>query len=182
MSEQINIRTVKPEDMAAITRIYNEYVLHTVVSFEVEAVTEAEMLRRMQSVVPTCPYLVAEADGVVAGYCYVHPWKDRPAYAHTFETTVYLAPAYKGRGIGRLLMEELMAQCAASPRCHALVACITAENEASCAFHRKLGFRKVSHFEAVGYKFGRWLDVVDYEYVYPDNVLGGEEITSGYNP
>ena len=166
--QEVHIRAAKPEDIPVITRIYNEYILHSVASFEVEAVTEAEMLRRMQGIVPTCPYFVAEVDGKVAGYCYAHPWKERPAYCHTLETTIYLAPAYTGKGIGRLLMERLMAECRAMPDCHALVACITAENKASCALHRKLGFRQVSCFKAVGRKFGRWLDVVDYEFVYPE--------------
>lgn len=169
-NEKVHLRKVMPEDIPSITRIYNEYILHSVASFEVEAVTEAEMLRRMQGIVPACPYFVAEVDGKVAGYCYAHPWKERPAYCHTLETTIYLAPAYTGQGIGRLLMEHLMEECRAMPGCHALVACITAENEASCALHRKLGFQQVSCFKAVGRKFGRWLDVVDYEFVYPENL------------
>lgn len=169
-NEKVHLREVMPEDIPSITRIYNEYILHSVASFEVEAVTEAEMLRRMQGIVPACPYFVAEVDGKVAGYCYAHPWKERPAYCHTLETTIYLAPAYTGKGIGRLLMERLMAECRAMPDCHALVACITAENEASCALHRKLGFQQVSCFKAVGRKFGRWLDVVDYEFVYPETL------------
>ena len=104
-NEKVHLRKVMPEDIPAITQIYNEYILHSVASFEVEAVTEAEMLRRMQGIVPACPYFVAEVDGKVAGYCYAHPWKERPAYCHTLETTIYLAPAYTGQGIGRLLMK-----------------------------------------------------------------------------
>ena len=160
---KLNIREATAQDVPAITRIYNGYVLNSVASFDVEAVAEDEMLRRMQAVMPAYPYLVAEVDGEVAGYCYAHPWKERPAYCHTLETTIYLSPAHTGRGIGRLLMERLIAGCRAFPGCHALVACITAENEASCALHRRLGFGQVSCFRAVGRKFGRWLDVVDYE-------------------
>lgn len=165
---QVNIRTAEPKDIPAITRIYNEYILHSTATFETEVLTEDEMLRRMRSIVPGYPYLVAEADEEVIGYCYAHPWKERSAYRHTLETTVYLSPAHTGRSIGHRLMERLIAACRTTPCCHVLVACITAENESSCALHRKLGFRQVSCFREVGRKFGRWLDVADYEMLFQE--------------
>ena len=84
------------------------------------------------------------------------------AYRYTLETTVYLSPDYLGRGIGKRLMRELIEACRRNGY-RALIACITAGNEASIALHTGLGFKQVSHFEQVGRKFGRWLDVVDYE-------------------
>ena len=164
----IHIRPATPADVPGITRIYNEYVLHSTASFETEPVTEQEMLRRMQAIVPALPYLVCEAGGELAGYCYAHPWKERAAYAHTLETTIYLSPTHTGQGLGRMLMERLMTECRALPGCHALIACITAENRASRTLHRRLGFQQVSHFQAVGRKFGRCLDVEDYEYLFPE--------------
>lgn len=125
------------------------------------------MLRRMHDIVPAYPYLVGEADGRVVGYCYAHPWKERPAYGHTLETTIYLSPGYTGRGLGRQLMLRLIDDCRALPHCRALIACITAENRASCVLHCRLGFEQVSCFRSVGHKFGRWLDVVDYELLFP---------------
>ena len=104
----------------------------------------------------------------VVGYCYAHAWKEKAAYKYTLETTVYLSPGYKGKGIGRQLMERLIEECRVGGY-HALIACITEGNEASCSLHEKLGFRKVSHFEKVGLKFGRWLDVVDYELIIKPN-------------
>jgi len=98
----------------------------------------------------------------VAGYCYAHGWKTKAAYRYTLETTVYLSPDYFGRGIGKRLMRELIEACRRNGY-RALIACITAGNEASIALHTGLGFKQVSHFEQVGRKFGRWLDVVDYE-------------------
>ena len=96
------------------------------------------------------------------GYCYAHPWKEKAAYQTTLETTIYLSPEHTGKGIGRRMMEHLIADCR-EKGFHALVACITADNVGSCHLHEQLGFRKVSHFEQVGQKFHRWLDVVDYE-------------------
>ncbi len=157
------IRPVRPkEDAGEITAIYNEYVLHSTASFETVPLSQAEMLGRIESIVRGFPYLVYEQEGRVAGFCYVHPWKERAAYHHTLETTVYVAPQCRRQGIGAQLMEVLIRECRHID-CHALVACITSENEASRALHSRLGFSEVSHFREVGRKFGRWLDVSDYE-------------------
>jgi phosphinothricin acetyltransferase len=156
------IRNVKPEDVSAITGIYNHYVRESSATFETEPVTEGEMRNRILSISAHFPYLVDEENGVITGYCYAHPWKARAAYQYTLETTVYLAPEFIGKGIGRLLMERLIEESRSSGF-RALIACITAENESSCSFHERLGFEKVSHFVKVGEKFGRRLDVVDYE-------------------
>ncbi len=158
----MQIRKVRPADAAAIAAIYNHYVLETTVSFEFQPVAVREMRRRIAEISQSYPYYVCEEGGAVVGYCYAHAWKERPAYAQTFETTVYVAPGCRGRGIGRMLMERLVADCRAAG-CHALVACITAENLQSIAFHSRLGFARASLFRQVGRKFGRWLDVVDYE-------------------
>ena len=108
------------------------------------------------------PYLVYETDCIVVGYCYAHAWKERAAYRYTAETTVYLSPAYTGRGIGTLLMQKLIEECR-NKNYRALIACITDDNIASKSLHIGLGFKQVSHFKKVGLKFDRWLDVVDYE-------------------
>lgn len=163
MTPHLTLRPVEPHDAAAIAAIYNHYILRSVASFETEALDEAEMRRRILAIAARHPYFVCETEGEVAGYCYAHPWKERAAYRHTLETTVYVAPGRTGLGIGRRLMEHLVAACRATGDCHALVACITADNTPSIALHRALGFRCVSHFEQVGRKFGRWLGVVDYE-------------------
>ena len=106
------------------------------------------------------PYFVYEEEGKVVGYCYAHLWKERAAYRHTLETTVYLAPDTRGRHRQRVdgrLIENVVG------RYRALIACVTEGNAVSDALHLRLGFKKVSHFKKVGLKFGRWLDVVDYE-------------------
>lgn len=156
------IRRVKLQDAKAITTIYNEYVENSVATFDTEPLREEDMRSRIAEIAARFPYFVYEEDGWVVGYCYAHLWKERAAYKHTLETTVYLAPGYLGRGIGKLLMQRLIEECRREGY-HALVACITEGNAVSDSLHLGLGFKQVSHFEKVGLKFGRWLDVVDYE-------------------
>ena len=160
------IRSVRPADAAAIANIYNEYVNHSTATFETVPVTQADMQQRIVHIAAACPCLVYEAEGEVVGYCYAHPWKEREAYRYTWETTVYISCPHTGKGIGTLLMQHLIAECR-KRECRALIACITAENENSRKLHERMGFRQVSLFARVGYKFGRWLDVTDYELLLP---------------
>ena len=154
------IRYVTQRDVKRITEIYNDYIINTTISFEVKPLTEDEMRNRIESVLAHGPFLVWEEDGEIAGYCYAHPWKERAAYHNTLETTVYLAPQYFRRGIGTQLMHELINQCRVD-NIKVLIACITANNEASIKMHEALGFKQVSYFSQVGEKFGQWLDVID---------------------
>lgn len=156
------IRNVALTDAKAIVDIYNEYVLNTTITFDVDALGEDEMRARILEISSRFVFLVYEENGEILGYCYVHPWKEKAAYGLTLETTVYLSPAAKGRGIGQRLMNALIDECR-KQGFHALIACITGGNEASCRLFEKLGFKQVSSFEKVGRKFDCWLDVVDYE-------------------
>ena len=156
------IRRVELRDAGAVAAIYNEYVEHSVVTFETEPLREEDMHIRIAEITAHFPYFVYEQEGEIVGYCYAHPWKQRAAYKHTLETTVYLARGNEGKGIGKALMQRLIEECRRDGY-RALIACITEGNAASDALHLKLGFRQVSHFEKVGLKFGRWLDVIDYE-------------------
>ena len=158
------IRKATLQDAAAIVGIYNEYILHSTVTFETEPLTVEQMCERMSGILSSCPYLVYEEDGKVLGYCYAHEWKERAAYCHTWETSVYVDASAHHKGIGEALMRTLIADCR-QREVHALIACLTEPNEPSSSLHRKLGFVKVSHFKEVGNKFGRWLDVGDYELI-----------------
>lgn len=158
------IREVRPDDAAQIAEIYNRYILETTISFEIQPLSAEDMRIRIEEISSYFPYLVAENNGKLIGYCYAHPWKERAAYCKTLETTIYLASEAKGKGLGTRLMDRLIDECR-NRGYHVLIACITAENEESCRFHERLGFKKVSHFEQVGQKFGRWLDVADYELI-----------------
>ncbi len=165
-SEALLRRVCPAADAPQIAEIYNDYVLTTTISFETAPLSPEAMQSRIESIAAGAtpfPYFVAaDQAGRILGYAYAHPWKERAAYAATWETTIYLRPDAKGGGLGKRLMEALIADCRAR-RCHVLIACITAENAASCRFHESLGFRRVSLFEEVGRKQGRWLDVADYQ-------------------
>ncbi len=158
------IRKVEPQDVNAISCIYNKYIAETDITFETEQLDNNEISNRINSISDTCPYLVYIEDGNLLGYCYAHPWKQRAAYSKSYETTIYLSPEGKGRGIGTKLMKRLISE-SRQHGIHALIACITAGNKASICLHEKLGFIKVSHFRQVGMKFDKWLDVVDYELI-----------------
>lgn len=161
----IRYRKVTPGDAAEICRIYNPFVTDTTVSFEQEPLSVDDMAQRIRDISAHFPYIVCEVDGGrIAGYCYVHPWKERAAYGGTMETTIYLDNDYKHRGIAQKLMAMLVDECRHNGY-HSLIACITADNAESCRFHEKIGFTLVSHFKAVGHKFGRELDVVDYQLI-----------------
>lgn len=156
------IRKVGVRDVQSITAIYNDYVVNSVATFETEPVTEEEMGERIRNISSHYPYFVFEENGIIKGYCYAHAWKERAAYCNTLETTVYVSSADKRKGIGRLLMGELIKDCR-QRGFSVLIACITEGNDGSVFLHQKLGFKQVSHFEKVGVKFDRSLDVVDYE-------------------
>lgn len=156
------IREVTEHDVSDIQRIYNDYITDTIVTFETEPVTEEEMRRRILTISAHFPYLVYASDKEVLGYCYAHTWKARAAYHDTVETTVYLRSDCVGRGIGRALMQALLNRLR-EHSFHVAIACISYPNEASVRLHEQLGFKKVAHYSEVGRKFGRLLDVGDWQ-------------------
>lgn len=152
------IREFRLEDLQSVTDICNYYIRTSTATFELEEVSPEQMARRFA---PEFPGLVAVEGGGVAGYAYVHPWKERAAYAPTLELTVYLAPEFCGRGLGKPLVAELIERTRRLERFRSVIACITADNERSISLFRSLGFDQVSFFRSVGEKFGQLLDVVD---------------------
>jgi phosphinothricin acetyltransferase len=153
------IRLAKAADAPAIADIYNPYILETTVTFEEVPVIASDIAERMQAVQDHgLPWLVAERDDVVVGYAYASPWRSRAAYRNSVEVSIYLAPTAARSGIGTALYEDLFARLQAK-RVHAVIGGVTLPNPASVAFHERMGMRKVAHFEEVGYKFERWLDV-----------------------
>jgi L-amino acid N-acyltransferase YncA len=157
----IVVRAVVPADIAAITRIYAHAVRFGTASFEIEPPDEAEMARRQRALIEGgYPYLAAEADGAVAGYAYAGPYRSRPAYRFSVENSVYVAPEAHRRGIGRALLDRLIAE-AADRGFRQMIAVIgDSDQAASIALHRAAGFRLVGTIAAVGFKHGRWLDSV----------------------
>lgn len=153
------IRSAAPSDAASIAAIYNHYVTETVVTFEEDPITAAEIARRIEEVwSASLPWLIAEEGSRVVGYAYAAPWRPRIGYRFSAEVTVYLAPAHAGRGLGSKLYAQLFPMLQAR-RIHAVIGGIALPNEASVALHEKFGLRKVAHFAEVGFKFDRWIDV-----------------------
>ncbi|WP_294586607.1 GNAT family N-acetyltransferase [uncultured Phocaeicola sp.] len=158
------IRTVNLNDAQAIAGIYNEYILHTCITFETEAVSASDMAQRIQTIASAYPYFVYEEDGEILGYCYAHSWKEKQSYRQTVETTVYVKRGHEHQGIGTILMQKLI-EASRQAGLHVLIACITCPNEASVKLHEKLGFSQVSRFHEVGRKFGQWLDIYDFQLI-----------------
>ena len=157
--EPLIIRLVEDSDVPAIVDIYDYYITSTAVSFEETPVTVEEMMQRIAGVKKQqMPWLCAEVGGTLAGYAYASRWRERSAYRYTAETTIYLAQAFAGHGIGKVLYCPLLEQLRAAG-IHAVMAVITLPNPASVALHEALGYRKVGHLLEAGYKFNRWIDV-----------------------
>lgn len=159
------IRAATMQDAADIARIYSHYILNSTITFEEQAVGEAEIADRMREVqTRSLPYVVAEENGRVVGFAYAGHWVGRSAYRFSVETTVYIDPDFKGQGLGTQLYESLIRDLR-DKKIHAVIAIIALPNAASIALHEKFGFEKVAHFRDVGRKFGRWIDVGYWELI-----------------
>lgn len=157
----IKIRPTSDADITAITAIYAHHVLHGTGTFETIAPSVQEMMARRQDVLSKgLPYLTLEDDSGVLGFAYCNWFKPRPAYRFSAEDSIYLSPAAAGRGLGRLLLEELATQ-AERAGIRKLIAVIgDSTNKGSIGVHQACGFTYVGILSACGWKFDRWLDVV----------------------
>jgi L-amino acid N-acyltransferase YncA len=155
------IRPAAAADVAAIARIYAHAVRFGTASFELEPPDETEMARRQRAIVEAgYPYLVAQADGAVLGYAYVGPYRARPAYRWSVENSVYVAAEALRRGVGRALLDALVAEAERRGFRQMIAVIGDSAQTASIALHRAAGFRLIGTLEAVGFKHGRWLDTV----------------------
>ena len=152
------LRAATADDAEAISRIYNHYVRETIITFETEPVGVAEMARRIGSVGAKYDWLVAEADGALAGYAYYGQFRTRAAYDHTVESTVYVAHDGMGKGVGKALYTELL-RAARRRGYREVIGVIALPNPASLALHAALGFVEVGLLPRVGFKFGEYIDV-----------------------
>ncbi len=155
----IALRPATLADIPAITRIYAHAVTHGTASFELTPPDEAEMTRRMQHLIDNkFPYLVAEAEGRLAGYAYASLFRTRPAYRFTLENSVYVAPDMQRRGIGKILLDRLIEECTALGFRQMIAVIGDSDQAASIGLHRACGFEDAGNLRNVGFKFGRWLD------------------------
>lgn len=151
------IRPAEPADLAAVATIYAHYVRETLVTFDESPPTEADWQAKAAHV---SPFLVAELDGEIAGYAYVSPYRPKPAYRHTGEDSIYLAPHRIGLGLGSALLEALLTACQETELRQLVAVIADTGSDASAALHRRFGFEPAGRLTRVGFKHGRWIDTV----------------------
>jgi phosphinothricin acetyltransferase len=159
--DTVIIRAAVAEDLAAMTAIYAHHVRHGLASFEEEP-PDIEELGRRHREGSACgyPWLVAQYGGSVLGYAYAAPYRLRPAYRFTLEDSVYVAPDHARLGLGRALLGRLIELIEAGGYRQLIAVIGDSGNTPSIQLHRALGFRQAGLLTAVGYKHGRWVDVV----------------------
>jgi L-amino acid N-acyltransferase YncA len=153
------IRVIEPDDAEQVCRIYNHYVENTIITFEEEPVSVDQMRARIAEIQGLAlPWIVYCEAGAVVGYAYAGKWKSRSAYRNSVESTVYVEKERVGRGIGSALYGEMLSRLRQTS-VHAVVGGIALPNEASVCLQERFGFRKIAHFQQIGFKLGRWIDV-----------------------
>jgi phosphinothricin acetyltransferase len=155
------IRPATEQDAQALAAIYGHAVLHGFGTFEEEPPTAADMESRRSAIAGRgLPYLVAEEAGTVLGFAYAGPFRPRAAYRYTLEDSVYVAPDAAGRGVGKALLTAIIAACEALGVRQLIAVVGDSGNSASLALHRSLGFEQTGIGHSVGFKHGRWVDIV----------------------
>jgi len=155
------IRPAAPGDLDAVAAIFSHYVTRSVITFEVTPPTAGEWRRAHGDLVARgLPFLVCEQAGQVAGYAYAAPWRAKPAYRHTVESTIYLAPDRTGRGLGRRLLCTLQQRCALAGVEQMIAVIADTGDPASIGLHRACGFTDAGRLCHVGRKNGRVIDTL----------------------
>ncbi|MEN8504506.1 GNAT family N-acetyltransferase [Paraburkholderia sp. DD10] len=153
------LRDATEADLPTIQAIYAHHVLTGVASFEETPPSVDDLRTRLASVRSHgLPYMVAEIDGEVAGYCYATPYRPRAAYRNTIEDSIYVSDAYRGRGLGRVLLQALIERCEQGPWRQMVAVIADGGSGGSLSLHTQLGFELTGTLKAVGFKHGRWLD------------------------
>lgn len=157
----LSIHPCEESDIPAIQAIYAHYVATNLATFELEPPGVQQMLSRRADILRGgYPYLVAHLDGEVAGYAYGSAWRSRPAYRHTVEDSIYVAPGMRQAGVGGALLRELIRQCEQRGFRQMVAVVGNSANTGSLRVHEAQGFARVGTLGCVGYKFGEWVDTV----------------------
>ncbi len=155
------LRDARPADLPAVQAIYAHHVAHGLASFELTPPDLKTMTARFEETLALgLPYLVAELEGAVRGYGLAGPYHPRPGYRFTVEDTVYVAPGFEGRGLGGRLLGALIERCTALGYRRMVAVIGDSANLASIRLHEAAGFARAGLVPSVGFKFGRWLDIV----------------------
>jgi L-amino acid N-acyltransferase YncA len=157
------IRAAERRDIPDIREIYNHYVTNSVVTFDEKRWSLAKWREKFDSLAKhDLPFLVAESPtGHILGYALVQPWSAKAAYRYTVEDSIYLGQAAAGKGLGRALLEALVAACEEAGIREIIAVIADKGAEASVAVHERLGFTETGRMGRVGFKFGRWLGVIN---------------------
>lgn len=156
------IRKAELKDVPQMMEIYNDAVLHTTTTFDLEAKTLEDRLGWFHKYNEMYPLIVAELDGKAVGYCCLSPFREKGAYKQTVEISVYVHKNARGNGIARKLIERIL-ELAKEAKHHAIIAGITGGNDISIKLHKSFGFSYIGTFREVGFKFGEWRDVSFYQ-------------------
>jgi phosphinothricin acetyltransferase len=155
------VREATEADASDLAAIYRDAVLHGFGTFEEEPLTAVDMDARRRAVQDKgLPYLVAEIDGRVLGFAYAGPFRPRAAYRYTLEDSVYVSPDAKGKGVGRAVLSAVIAACEALGIRQLMAVIGDTENAGSIGLHTALGFEQTGVGKSVGFKHGRWVDIV----------------------
>ena len=155
------VRPATEADAPALAAIYGDAVLNGFGTFEEVPPSPADMAARCRAVVERdLPYLVAEDAGRVLGFAYAAPFRPRAAYRYTLEDSVYVAPEAAGKGVGRTVLSAVIAACEVLGVRQLMAVIGDSENAASIGLHRSLGFEQTGVGRSVGFKHGRWVDIV----------------------
>lgn len=153
------IRPAKTEDLEMILKITNHAILHTTALYDYEARTwEAHQKWYENKITANFPVLVADLNGKAIGFGTYGTFREKPAYHPTVEHSVYVDPEHTGHGIGKILLQALIATAKAQ-NYHLMIGCIDAANATSIAFHKNFGFTSCGTITEVAHKFDRWLDL-----------------------
>lgn len=155
------VRDATEADAPALAAIYGDAVLHGFGTFEEDPPFAADMDSRRRAVQEKgLPYLVAELDGQVLGFAYAGPFRPRAAYRYTLEDSVYVSPNAKGQGVGRAVLSAVIAACEALGIRQLMAVIGDSANAGSIGLHKSLGFEQTGVGRSVGFKHGRWVDIV----------------------
>ena len=159
---EYTLREARPADLPAVREIYNYYVANSTVTFDEDAMSLKEWKSKFAYLSKLgMPFIVAESpSGQLLGYALVTPWKQKRAYRFTVENSIYLGPAASGKGLGRVLLGELIARSKAAGLKEMIAVIADQGAEASIALHERFGFVEIGRMGRVGFKFGRWLGTV----------------------
>jgi L-amino acid N-acyltransferase YncA len=161
-SENVVLRNSSEDDLPQILEIYNDAIVNLNSTFDLEPQTIEQRREWFGNHGDRYPLVTAVSDGKIVGYCSVSPFSQKPGYNPTVELSVYVHKLHRQRGIGKLLMADIISRSRALGY-HAIISIIACGNDASIRLHEGFGFERVGHLRAVGFKFSKWQDVDYYE-------------------